>query len=280
MFYDIPENLLLLQNELEEALISNSKTKWDKMLIELFSENESRLPYFEHGFWLTRARKMKDNATIPYCGSDIGMNKVKNDGEACKKNRWGNMFYLSTDMMYRSSFKEVKIPVSSKGTLGYFFITEPLKLFNATKPFVVGTSEKYGGIDENTALFLLLFLIDKWFNKSADKEDDRQNVYQITNKIAKLIRENTNLDGIVYQGTMSNNYSWNIALVDDKKTAWGYSALYVPDKLGRYRITSKAYSEKYGEMISFTEKKLKFYRASSMLKQLRSVFSHRFPQCI
>ena len=120
-------------------------------------------------------------------------------------------------------------------TIGYFFIKEHLKLLDATASRAVANSlEPYGGVDVNTAMFLLLYLIDKWFN-APDDEDDKT-VYKITNHIAQLIRDHTNLDGIIYRSTKNPNENcWNIALVNQNKVTHGYSELYVQDSIGRFR---------------------------------------------
>ena len=224
-------------DEIEDAFLNGKESKWDNVLVDLMPHNYYHQSFFERGHWLTRARHMTDpSIRKPYCSDEIGWVKSPS-GE--KKNRWGNMFYLSTDMTYKSAFNEVRIPEKlENGTLGYFYIKKELILLDVTEPRAVSNSrDSFGGVELRKALYALVFLINKWFNAPDDEDDDR--VYKITNHVADLIRTRTELDGVVYKSTKNGNgKSWNVALKDDSKVEWGYSTLLVPDKLGRYRQIS------------------------------------------
>ncbi|MBQ3755904.1 MAG: hypothetical protein II873_02150 [Oscillospiraceae bacterium] len=188
--------------KMEQALLSEEETDWDNTLSELIQENRFRRRGFSYGCWLSRTRQMKSNSvSIPYIRTEIGMAPPKDPMQE-KTNRWGHMLYLSTDLNYRSGFQEVGILNDGiKATVGYFFVEEHLKLFDATWPFAMAEhSKKYGGRKSDEALLAMVYLIDKWFNTA---EEENEKVYQLTNHIAKLIRDKTDLDGIIYKSTIS-----------------------------------------------------------------------------
>ena len=265
-------------DEIEYAFCNGEYSKWDDIVATLLPDNLIHYTSFEHGFWLTRARHMRDPARrVPYCGSEIGMAKEPQEG---KKNRWGDMFYLSTDMQYNSAFNEADIiKKGENGTLGYFYINEYLNLFDATKSRAsANTKETICGVNIWEALFALLVLIDKWFN--ATENENNEQVYQITNHVAELIRTRTNLDGLVYKSSKNkNDQSWNVALVNDHKVEWGYSELLVPDILGRYRKKALCKSSNYEKMKQFTKERLELElnQKRSYPKQARSILTHKFP---
>ena len=145
--------------ELEQALLSEEETDWDSTLSELMQENTYLKRGFSYGCWLSRTRQMKSNSVnIPYIRSEIGMAPPK-DPTSEKKNRWGRMLYLSTDLHYRSGFQEVDILHDGiKATVGCFFVEEHLKLFDATWPFAMAEySKKYGGRKSDEALLAMVY---------------------------------------------------------------------------------------------------------------------------
>lgn len=268
------KNYLQVAAEIEDVFLKGIPSKWDEVLIRLMPDNPFYPAGFERGFWLTKARRYGDKNMKPYCCKQIGMNK-EGTGD---KDRWGKMFYLSTDMTYNASFKEKGIcDEKINGTLGYFFIKNDLKLFNATWSSATGNAEEiYNGVDARTALFALVYLIDKWFN--AEQVRDGK-VYRITQHVADLIRNSTDLDGVVYKCGKNNELTWNVALVDDNKVTWGYSVLLVPDKFGVYKEYSYCQNEKYEEMKRITKELIldpEMTSVDSVPLQSSSIFSHRF----
>lgn len=267
-------------NDIETVLFAGEKA-YDSMLASLIEENIFLRRGFDFGCWLTRAREGGATEDIPYTGSEIGMRKLEDGTRINLKNRWGKMFYLSTDLGCHSAFNEIGLKEEKPGTLGYFFVNDYLKLFDATEPRgIADYNKKYGELDTESALLVLIALIQKWFNAPSSAEDSE--VYRLTNSVARIIRESTKLDGIVFQSTKNNDRnhkSWNVSLINDDKVLWAYSALKKPDSEGRYRETCVVKSDKYCEYIEYTEEFIKLNEQNiyDFPVQLRGVFKHKFP---
>ena len=260
--------------EMERALLTEDKSDWDNALAELMQENIYLQRGLSYGCWLSRARPMKSNMVeTPYIREGIGMAPIP-DPMKERENRWGHMIYLSTDLHYRSCFQEVGIlNERKKATVGYFFVEEPLKLFNSTVPFAMADySKSYGGKSSSEALLALVYLINKWFN--ATKEENER-VYLLTNHIAELIRNETDLDGIIYQSTKNANNkrkSWNVALVNENKIRWGYSILYSPKSNGQFFKDVGAFGNEYNDYRGITLEMLKYRKRNQFPVETRSLF--------
>lgn len=268
-----------MYRQIEKDLRCGKIEPWAEMLASIMEENRFYHSGFEEGCWLTRARKMKKGKTEnePYIGSAIGMNLPKNKDRTSTDNRWGEMCYLSTDMSHQSTFAEKGKKKEEKGTVGYFFVTEKLELFNATGPFAMAdTNGVYGDLRAGDALLIMVALINNWFNASA--EENNSAVYQVTNSIGRIIRDYTNLDGIVYRCDKNKNKTWNVALKDESKICWSYSVLFVPDKLGSYSKNSIITGESYHEHQQYTSEFLRFIEPDYYPPQMKSIFQHSFPE--
>ena len=266
-----------MYRQIEKDLLCGKIEPWAEMLASIMEENRFYHSGFEEGCWLTRAREGGKTENEPYIGSEIGMKPPENKDRTSKKNRWGEMCYLSTDMSHQSAFAEKEFKKNEKGTVGYFFITEKLELFNATGPFAMAdTNGVYGDLRAGDALLILVALINNWFN--APTKENNSAVYQVTNSIGRIIRDYTNLDGIVYQSEKNKNKSWNVALKDESKISWSYSVLFVPDKLGRYRKKSIITGESYHEHKQYTSELLRFIEPDYYPPQMKSIFQHSFPE--
>lgn len=266
-----------LFHKIESSLLSEDVSQYGTMLAEIMTENVYQSVGFDKYHWLTRARKRGKSETEPYTGKDIGMNHDRDNTSTIEiDKRWGRMFYLSTDLWYRSSVNEIKEEGVPFYTVGYFCINDSLKLFNATEPFAMAKTDGiFGGFTASDALTILVALINKWFN--TPKEADPNNIYKVTNSIAKILRDDTPLDGIVYQSVKNHNRCWNIALKDDVKVDWMYSALRIPDAAGHYREkyikSDVSYDLRRDETLDF----IKTTSPEQYQRQIRSLFHHRFP---
>lgn len=278
IFSEVPPDLEIRLREMEECFLKGEKSKWDDMIIALAPDNTFSKPCLERGFWLTRARTMEDNETEPYVDDAIGMKPV-DDAEEGLTNRWGRMLYLSNDLTNKTGFKEIDAYKCNKATLGYFFIKDHLNLLDVTAPRTVATSEHpYGGIDVSTAMFGLVYLIDKWFSSSRDAKVE--NVYKITNHVASLIHDHTQLDGIIYKSTKTKSETcWNIALVRQNKVVNCYSDMYVQDSSHRFRKTASKIAEngEYRDCLAYTRSILGLIDFPTIKHQCTALKKHDFP---
>lgn len=275
-----------LYRDVEASLINENERSWDQILSQVITENVCLGCGFDYATWLVKARRGGKTDTAPYVDGEIGMNRRKNFAGYNRGNRWGEMFYLSTDLTAHSAFYEIGLNAGESATAGYFFVNESLQLFRAADPFVIADNTKdYEGYDALEVSFVLMALIKKWFNTPYNTENLKTDaasdlVYRVTNNIARIVREKTKLDGIIYQCTKNPNpkkKSWNIALVDDRKLSWGYSVLMVPDSIGRYRKKTVQKSNEYAEMLEKTQYILKQNRKKDYPPEMRSIFEHAFP---
>ena len=221
----------LFRKYVNDILNDNDTSLWDEIIVKLLIDNPYLAEGAEKGYWLTRARKHPDRVYLPYTGEDIGMNKKAAKETINLEKRWGNLFYLCSDLSYDTAFKEIELQDNLQGSLGYFYINEDLKLYNASSPSAITDSDlKINGIDSGAALTVMVRLIHDNFHWPVDEE---KNIYKVTNHIVKLITTQTDYDGIISKST-KNKSKWNISLVDDKKLSWGFSKLLTPETNGEY----------------------------------------------
>lgn len=74
------------------------------------------------------------------------------------------------------------------------------------------------------------------------------------------------------------NKSWNVALRDESKAQWAYSALRVADSAGRYWEKAVEKCPDYEAMCEYTREMLRLRCAKDLPVQLRSIFRHKFPE--
>lgn len=279
IFSEVPPDLEFRLREMEESFLKGEPSKWDEILISMAPDNTFSRPCLERGFWLTRARRMEADKTEPYVDDAIGMKQTVEAGGEDLSNRWGQMLYLSNDLTNKTAFKEIEAYKYKKVTLGYFFIKEHLNLLDATEPRAVATFEHpYGRTDVSTAMSALVYLIDKWFNVS--KKADGNNAYKITNHVASLLRDHTELDGIIYRSSKTNSKTcWNIALVKPDKVVNCYSDLY--EQVTGYKFRKTAYkiaeNGEYTDCLSYTQSLLELMNFPTISHQWKALKQHEFP---
>ncbi len=187
--YDYAPSLEAYYEFTRSILKGEQKTVFDKIIIDLISDNLICVGDIRDNTFWWRARINDESNPLPHIKNQIGINRNSPNGgrfNACGRGQ----LYLSKTR--DNALEEVQALKSNVFSLGRFKLIEPIKVFDFVYAPVSNTYGNYGGLNAPHARYFLVLVLENYIKANFSSE-----VYTITQYVSRLFQKN-GVEGIFY----------------------------------------------------------------------------------